>query len=175
MGLRGWPAFGVFFSWSYCGGVAAPAVGGVAVLTSSRGGKEEEGGGAGRPLGGGRAAAPEERGSDGRRGDAQDDREKREGIAHARRVPEHDLQCGQQRVERDRGGEPRRQAMAPFSCEAEERRYHVAKDEKDAEQKRTNPDYLKDVPPAPPSVIASHFDGTSPDEAGHLPEDEKKK
>lgn len=46
--------------------------------------------------------------------------------------------------------------------------------EEDGEEARTHPDWLRGVPPAPPEVVASHFEGTRKEEAGHnLPEDEK--
>lgn len=47
--------------------------------------------------------------------------------------------------------------------------------EEELEYERTHPEWLADMPPAPPEVTASQYEGARPDEAGHLPEEEPKR
>lgn len=44
--------------------------------------------------------------------------------------------------------------------------------EDELEYARTHPDWLADMPPAPPEVTAGLYEGTRPEEAGSLPEEE---
>ena len=57
--------------------------------------------------------------------------------------------------------------------EEDKRHQTEGRSEEQLEYARTHPDWLAGVPPAPPQVTAGQFENTRPEEAGHLPEDER--
>lgn len=48
-----------------------------------------------------------------------------------------------------------------------------ARSEEKLEYERTHPEWLADMPPAPPEVTAGQYEHTRPEEAGHLPAEER--
>ena len=47
--------------------------------------------------------------------------------------------------------------------------------DEELEYERTHPEWLADMPPAPPEVTASQYEGTRTEEAGRLPKDERER
>ncbi len=56
---------------------------------------------------------------------------------------------------------------------AREKYEKAGENEEKLEYERTHPGWLQDVPAAPPEVTASQYEHTRPEEAGHLPDEER--
>jgi len=57
----------------------------------------------------------------------------------------------------------------------DERHQTEGRSDDQLEYERTHPDWLSGVPPAPPQVTAGQFEHTRPEEAGHLPDESRRK